>query len=190
MLRSAIAIAVLVLLACSSGCDESAQRKTQYEKTPAQPKVPPTMTFFVCDGNSGILNTNQVLLKLAKKKDGRFADFGSDPVYDGQAFEIEKNRYIEKRPDPLPETKQEFDRHMRSLEGLEADLNEGSSGSVAEIGSDELSLPIGRLGNDLLGPIWSLDRETLELSFVWRTDGDYFKGTAQCSVTNKELWLA
>ena len=69
MLRSAIAIAALVLLACSSGCDESAQRKAQYEKTPAKPKVPPTMTFLVCDGNNDSgLHAEQVLLKLAKKR--------------------------------------------------------------------------------------------------------------------------
>ena len=73
-------------------------------------------------------------------------------MYDGQAFEIMKNYYIEKQPDPLPETKQEFESDMRSLKVYEANFNEGSSGSVVEFGSDELSLPIGRFGNDLLGP--------------------------------------
>ena len=41
---------------------------------------------------------------------------------------------------------------MLSLEVAEKDLNEGSSGSVVEIGSDKLILPIGRFGKELDGP--------------------------------------
>ena len=183
MLRSAIAIAALVLLACSSGCDESAQRKAQYEKTPAKPKVPPTMTFLVCDGNNDSgLHAEQVLLKLAKRKDGSFADFGSDPVHDSQAFEILKSESIERRPDPLPDTLAKFETAMISLKVWEGHLKP-RSGSVKEMTSDLLYLPT------VTGD-WILNRQTLELSYFWETEYFTKKGTAPCSVTDKKLWLA
>ena len=115
------------------------------------------MTFFVCDGNSGDLYRNQVLLKLAKRKDGSFADFGSDPVHDGQAFKITKSNWIERQPDPLPDTKEKFERYVRWAEGWEGRLNRRSSGSVVEFGSNLLSLPIA-------AGEWTLDRQTLKLS--------------------------
>ena len=86
------------------------------------------MTFFVCDGNSGDLYRNQVLLKLAKRKDGSFADFGSDPVHDGQAFKITKSNWIERQADPLPDTKEKFERYEAFvLKKLEKMMKESDS---------------------------------------------------------------